>query len=307
MTSQAYADLKTRLEAMFGSLKAQGAAQALPAPLSLSNRLYGVLKKCRKDQRSTYVDTEIAKLFATAGVEMWQRGVHSFLISASLTDASPVWASVSGYYASHYCVRGLAHLLGHFQVYRDVHKAVCLELHGGRYVCSLKRSASEHQFYWKMVKRDPCFAGDPLFTENENATAGIRRRGKPNLVAEKVIDESDAGHRNHANYGDHVNRFPQFRVLDEQVMKNRVHFISQIQVSAPPIPSRDLWPDLESVQVVAYQRIVTFRRFLDNLLGGGNRFWTVHRSPPWTAGILDFQLTEQAGLGSDRLGQALGR
>ena len=53
-------------------------------------------------------------LFATAAVEMWLRAVHSFLISSSLEKASPIWSSISGYYASHYVMRAFAHLHGHF-------------------------------------------------------------------------------------------------------------------------------------------------------------------------------------------------
>lgn len=53
-------------------------------------------------------------LFASASVEMWQRAVHSFLWSVALTDRSPIWASVSGYYASHFVMRAFAHSFGFF-------------------------------------------------------------------------------------------------------------------------------------------------------------------------------------------------
>ena len=43
--------------------------------------------------------------FAMAAVKMWLRAVHSFLISVSLTKASPIWSSVAGYYSSHYSIR----------------------------------------------------------------------------------------------------------------------------------------------------------------------------------------------------------
>lgn len=283
MTSKVSLDVKQRLEVIFQHLNAQGAAQALPGASSLSHALEMVLRRCRKDQKTVHVDAMIARLFATAGVEAWQRGVHSFLISASLTNASPIWASVSGYYSSHYCVRGLAHLLGNFQVFH-LRKRVCLESSGN--VCTLSRSKPEHRFYWEVVKDAPNFAPDPLFTNN----------------AEEV-DESDSAHRNHANYADHLWSSPQFRPLDEQMIRKRVRLISQIPFTTPPIPRKDGWPDLESVQIVAYHRIVTFRRFLDEVLGHSNRFWNVHRNPPWTAGIIDFQLTEQAGLRSDRVRQ----
>jgi hypothetical protein len=132
-------------------------------------------------------------------------------------------------------------------------------------------------------------ANDPLFTENP-----------------EDADPSDAAHRNYTNYADHLFRVPSFRALDEQSMRDRVQFISEIPFDDPPIPSKDAWPDLVSVQIVAYHRVVAFRRLVDEVLGGGNRFWQVQRSPAWVQGIIDFLLTEQAGLRSDRLRQAFG-
>jgi hypothetical protein len=65
---------------------------------------------------------------------------------------------------------------------------------------------------------------------------------------------------------------------------------------APPLPRFDKFPDVEYVQLIAYHRIVHFRRLLDEALGAKNRFWNVHRSPSFASGIIDFQLAEGRGL-----------
>ena len=247
--------------------------------------LENVLKSRREDVTTISIEPKIASMFATAAVEIWMRGVHSFLISASLTEASPIWASVSGYYSSHYSVRALAHLLGHFQLFRKK-KIAHLQIHRGKYLClfdSKQGHDREHKFYWKAVKEDSHFNNDPLFTMNEADS-----------------DVSDVGHRDRTNYADHVFQLPNFRALAVETFRSRIHFISQIPFDTPPIPIPRLsyFPDLESVQVVAYHRLVRFRQFLDEILGGGNRFWNVHRNPSWAREVIDFQLTEQGGLSS---------
>ena len=64
----------------------------------------------------------------------------------------------------------------------------------------------------------------------------------------------------------------------------------------PPLPRFSKFPDLEYVQVIAYHRIVRFRQLLDEVLGGKNRFWNVHRSPSFSVGYVDFQLVEGGAL-----------
>ena len=275
--------LRSRLEATSGLLNTVGARRAFPPLASLATSLERVLPKKGAGVTTVSVGPEIAAMFATAAVEVWLRAVHSFLISASLTEASPIWASVSGYYSSHYSIRALAHVLGYFQLFRRK-RIVRWELRGGKHLCSFNPRQSgdrEHQFYWKVVKQDAHFASDPLFTgyDPEN-------------------DASDVGHRDRVTYADHICLVPMFRVLDQEALKQRIRFISQIHFSAPPIPRRSHFPDVESVQVVAYHRIVKFRQFLNEIFGGSNRFWNVHRTPSWTSGMINFQLTEQGGLGS---------
>jgi hypothetical protein len=269
-------DVQACIRATFGALNRQRAAHVRPQPLALPHAFDALLARHHTVPESVTVNLQIAKLFSTAAVESWQRGVHSYLISTALTEASPLWASVSGYYSSHYCIRGLAHLLGHLSLYRRK-RTVSLVLQGTNYVCSLKQPrAREHLFYWQVVKRNQCFAQNPLFTENPEDT-----------------DVSDAAHRNYANYADHLFSFPTFRTLDELSLRHRVQFISRMRFTEPPIPDRDRWPDLDSVQVVAYHRIVAFRRFLDDVLGGANGFWNIHRNPGFATDVLDFQLVEQ--------------
>ena len=211
---------------------------------------------------------------------MWMRAVHSFLISASLTDVSPIWASVTGYYSSHYTVRSIAHLLGFFQMFKR-HKIVRLELQGGHFVCSFNPKTErdhEHFFYWKVVKANPLFAGDPFFTQNKG-------------------DDSDVAHRNRANYADHLPQFPVFRPLDAGAVKGCIERISEIEFEVPPQVAR--YPDVQSVQIIAYHRLVRFRDLVDTIIGTGNRFWKVHRNPPWARDFMDFQLTEEPILRSE--------
>ncbi len=279
------ADLRIRLAASFAPLNRVAASKAFPPPLSLSTALEDAMPK--KDfVGPSKVDQSVSTLFATAAVDCWLRAVHGFLTSAALTNASPVWSSVSGYYSSHYSVRAIAHLLGYFQMYHKKRSVKIGITTGGDHVCNFDKkqgSEREHKVYWKLVKEDPHFASEPLFTFN-NSDPGV--------------DASDAGHRERLNYNDHIGQTPVFRNLDMPALRTRIEFISQIEFTAPPIPKRSKAPDVEAVQVIAYHRLVFFRRFLDEILGGKNRFWSVHRSPSWVDGMTDFQLTEQSDLAS---------
>ena len=84
-------------------------------------------------------------------------------------------------------------------------------------------------------------------------------------------------------------------------LQERVQFISQIEFETPPIPRPDKPRDTDSVQIVAYHRIVKFRQCLDEALGSNNnRFWGVYRNVSWASGVIDFQLVEQGGLRAAR-------
>ena len=89
--------------------------------------------------------------------------------------------------------------------------------------------------------------------------------------------------------------------LCERDLKERIRRIASIECTTPPIPDRRRFPDdLESVQIVAYHRIVTFRSFVDEVLGGGNRFWSVHRVRRGARDYIDYQITETGGLADIR-------
>ena len=131
------------------------------------------------------------------------------------------------------------------------------------------------------MKSNPLFAGDPFFTQNLPA------------------DESDVAHRDRANYADHLPTFPAFRPLDADAVKSRIEKISDIEFDVAPIPKVSLYPDIQSVQVIAYHRLVRFRDLVDAVIGTGNRFWKVHRDPPWARDFMDFQLVEEATFRSE--------
>lgn len=269
-----------QIEVMFRGLKQQTAT--FPSQSALSDSLNALVGLHTTDFTSA-VNNKIVLHYATAAVEMWQRSVHSFLISASLTKSSPIWSSVAGYYSSHYSMRGFAHLLGHFQLHTKKW-IVTLEINAGTYSCHFRKKNGgdrEHKLYWKLVKAHPIFGLDPFFTNNEDVLPGT---GTETL--------SDSGHRNKANYSDHVGRFPQFQILDAAELKLRVQKISKIEFSDAPIPRIESFPDLENVQVIAYHRMVRFRHFLDRVLGGSNQFWTIQRNPNWCPQFLDFQVVQ---------------
>jgi hypothetical protein len=94
-----------------------------------------------------------------------------------------------------------------------------------------------------LVKATRAFEGDDLFTENNQES-----------------DKSDVRHRNHANYSDHLFQYPSFSVAKEGVVKERIDHISKIAIDAAPLPRIDKFPDLEYVQLIAYHRIIRFRR-----------------------------------------------
>jgi hypothetical protein len=271
--------LQLHIAAGFAPLNNEAAVNAIPPPAALSDALKLLVPEGSKVVAPRNASQIVAKMFMTASVNIWLRAVHSFLISASLTDVSPIWASVSGYYSSHYAVRALAHALGYFQLFARK-QIVRLELHGGHFVCTFDRKTAgdrEHSVYWKIVKKNQHFAADPFFTENNSS-----------------LPECDVAHRDRANYVDHLPQFPVFHPLDAIAVRTRVGRISDIEITSPPIPRANRYPEVESVQIVAYHRVVRFRDLIDAVLGESNRFWSVYRNPAWARAFMDFQLTEEA-------------
>jgi hypothetical protein len=275
------ASLKDHVESAFASLNRRAATRAFPGPNSLSLALNEANLAAATNVAN--VSEETAAMFATAAVDIWMRGVHSFLVSASLTGVSPVWSSVAGYYSSHYSVRAIAHLMGFFQLF-GAKRVVHLQVVNGRYRCTFAAKNAnhrEHKLYWQIVKQDRHFAADPFFTEYNPS-----------------IDTSDVAHRDRANYADHLSGFPMFRPLDAEALRNRVERISEIEFTTAPIPRVSQYPDLESVQIVAYHRLVRFRDLVDTIVDDTNRFWSIYRNPAWAREFMDFQLTENATLSS---------
>jgi len=264
----------TQIKVMFAGLNRQSASDAFPRTGALASLLS---PRVDKSSEAIALSPKELTLFATAAVEMWLRALHSFLISTSLTEASPIWASVSGYYASHYTIRGLAHLLGVFQLYKK-RCILRLEAQGKYLICRIEKKGAndrEHAFYWRYVSGHPSFAKDPFLYPNR-----------------EDIPESDGSHRNKANYVDHIDRFPVFRPLSFTAMSDRIERIAGMAFSDVPVPNADRFPDIDNVQIVAYHRIVKFRQCVDDVLGEDNRFWRVHRKPSWCPDVMKFNVTE---------------
>ncbi len=103
---------------------------------------------------------------------------------------------------------------------------------------------------------------------------------------------SDAKHRERANYGDHINRTPNFIPLDLVYLKERADHIAYISLDVPPIPDYDNYAEIDSVQIVAYHRLVRVRTYLDEILGTSIKYWNFHRDPPWARSIVNYEVVE---------------
>lgn len=267
-----------QIEVIFSGFRRANVNIGFPNAGALSGVLNREADIARQADLDSFPATQsMIRLFASAAVEMWQRAVHSFIVSAGLTITSPIWSSAAGYYASHYVVRGYAHLLGRYVLYTRK-RVVTLVLQDGGFSCALDKKGAgdrEHKAYWKFVRSSDQFGKDPFLD-----------------VDVEVVPRSDSAHRTKANYADHVGEFRAFRALTVEAAVDRIRRIAEMELSAVPIPNADSYPDLESVQIVAYHRIVHFRRYLDNLLGNKNRFWNAHRSPQWCDGVVDFQIAD---------------
>jgi len=268
-----------KIDILFKHLEHRPSVMAFPTHGQLAAELGKLSEKADKTNVDVLpVGPLISSMFATASVEMWLRGVHSFMISSSLTETSPLWASVSGYYASHYCVRGAAHLFGYFQLFTRK-RIVGMDIQGGRHYCYFESKGGkdkEHKYYWKLIKTISPFKDNEFFTDNSDGGDV----------------ESDSGHRNVANYCDHINRFPNFQPLNRDELVNRITQLSKISLSSVPIPQKNKYPDVTSVQLIAYHRLIAFRKYLDDTLPSDNAFWKLYRTPAWCSDYLNFQVVE---------------
>ena len=262
-----------QIQLMFAGLNAANAINVYPKAGALRDVLNDLIDTATSN--TVIVSQPTIKHFATASIEMWHKAVHSFMISASLTKTSPVWSSVSGYYSSHYTIRAFAHLLGYFLLYSKNKRSLQIEITNTQHVCHINPKTSsdgEHRFYWRKVHQHPDFLLDPFFTLNVEHD-----------------DVSDSGHRNKANYYDHLYGFPNFQILDAEYLIQRIKVIAGMPFYDAPIPDKSKYADIESVQLVAYYRLVKFRSFLDEILGTSNRYWTFHRHPLWCSEFIKYQ------------------
>ena len=169
------------------------------------------------------------------------------------------------------------HLFGLFHLHRDK-RLIQLKRAGNGYAFEIiKKNGSdrEHKLYWKYLAEHQELKNDPFFYPNR-----------------EDIPESDGSHRNRANYADHLNTFPMFKPLSEEYLARRIQKIAEIEFSAVPIPNADKFPDIHTVQILAYHRIVKFRQLLDEIVGVDNRFWSVQRNPSWKPKDLTFEVVE---------------
>jgi hypothetical protein len=265
-----------QITALFSRLRR---SDAIPEPRSLSQLLTARLQTGGPVRLN---DGE-ATLFMTAAIDMWHRSVHSFILSVALTRVSILWSSVSGYYASHYSVRALAHLHGFFAVF---HRRTFLEMSfaGGRYNCNpaniSHNQRREHQFYWSAVNGLLPFGDAGIFPANLET----------NLRA-------DVSHRNHANYADHLNRLTRIDNVSADELRDRiVHVASTALEGQADQPDRDRFPDLASVMNLAYLRIYYFREYLDGLLPPRNPFWRAARETAWFMNVMRFPPRPATGI-----------
>ncbi len=227
-------------------------------------------------------DHSDAHMLATASVEMWHRAIHSFLLSVAVTDRSRLWASVAGYYSSHYVMRAFAYSMGLFKSFIEGaaiqvvildENLSCLKLEGEKY------KKGEHSFYWMVVKEHPAIRPNALFRINPPKS-----------------EKSESFHRTTANYTDHVNDFTRLVFPDGASMRESVQRISRMRRNLDTNSSIELngYPDVINVQILAFQRIIAYRDYFDQKVSD-NRFWKAHRTPQWARDTMLYQV-ESTGL-----------
>lgn len=262
------------VELTFGKLDKPNSRLDFPERGSLSKRIHQLFDN--KGDLTPTLPHPQSMLLASAAVEMWHRAMHSFLWSVALTESSPLWASVSGYYSSHFVMRAFAHSMGIFKSFSQK-KVIQVLVENGQFVCTPLgwKESNEHAFYWKAVKGHPTLLHNPLFRENNERDP-----------------RSDSIHRTFANYTDHLGLFPPLAFPSLGEVAENIEKISRIRRYSVTSPSRDDYPDLQNVQILAFQRIVAFQDFLDDKVSK-NRFWRAHRRPTWCKDLMRFQVEEQ--------------
>ena len=260
------------VELSFQKLNKPSAKMDFPKPGTLSDQFSLLIKNSATTPHT--LPHQQSQMLASASVEMWHRAIHSFLWSLALTKSSNLWASVSGYYASHYVMRAFAYSMGIYKSFL-LRKAIQIIVTRGQFVCStLDLKGGEHAFYWKAIKGHPKLLANPLFHENNE-------RDK----------DSDSAHRTFANYTDHLDSFSQLESPSMKDVTAAVEKISRIRKYSVTEPSREDYPDLQNVQILAFQRIIAFNDFLDEKIST-NRFWKAHRRPGWCRDMMVYQVMD---------------
>src|SRR5437660_9704152 len=104
------------LQLSFGALNRGSAPLAFPSRGILSGYVSDWLDPSASGPQ--VVRPIEGRCFASAAVEMWHRAIHSFLCSVALTETSPLWSRITGYYSSHFVMRAFSHALGFFKSFR---------------------------------------------------------------------------------------------------------------------------------------------------------------------------------------------
>lgn len=272
-----YAIADRIIELSFGKLDKPNAKMDFPKCGILSKHIHALLDN-KGGGSLPILSHKHSPLLASAGVEMWHRAIHSFLWSVALTNSSPLWASVSGYYSSHFVMRAFAHSMGIFKSFSR-NAAIQVLAENGQFICSQlasgKKGKGEHAFYWKAVKGHPKLLSNDLFRENSERDT-----------------ESDSSHRTFANYTDHLNSFLPLEFPALSAVAEGIERISRIRLHSVTTPSRDDYPDLQNVQILAFQRIVAYQDYIDEKVPK-NRFWRAHRRPGWCKDVMIFQVENQ--------------
>src|SRR6266478_3868586 len=124
-----YSSIDRVFELAFGKLNTPRASLDFPAHGTLSKELKVLIES---GAASPVLSHHKCQMLAACSVEMWHRAIHSFLWSIALTETSPLWASISGYYASHYVMRAFAHSMGIFKSFTS-RTAIQIRLVGGQF------------------------------------------------------------------------------------------------------------------------------------------------------------------------------
>jgi hypothetical protein len=270
-----YSSADDVLQISFGALNRSTAPLSFPNRGILSNYIANWLDPTVAGPRA--VRPSEGRCFASASVEMWHRAVHSFLCSIALSSTSPLWSRIAAYYSSHFVMRAFSHALGFFKSFRLRRNAQIVLGNGTLYCRPLTgRILGEHAFYWRVTHDYPPFKDNPLFPTNNERE-----------------ETSDCAHRNFANYIDHIDAFERLRCLEDDRITNEIDKISRIRRFAVRLPAREDYPDVSGVQILAYQRIVSFQEFLDERVSS-NRFWKNHRHPVWSKPFISFHIETRA-------------